>query len=121
MACVCGYPRPCAAAASVVFGFWYLGTLEADFSAAAAFEGDLGFVSLHYVIEAVGEDELCDLDSKAVVDCDFALEEGRSVVEAVEMVRHCELDGSAAAAMDGDFVSRSLCLTVMGRWAQRRQ
>ena len=31
----------CAAAASLQFAFWYLGTLEADFSAAAAFEGDL--------------------------------------------------------------------------------
>ena len=26
------------------------------------------------------------------------------MLEAVEMVRHCEPDGSAAAAMDGDFV-----------------
>ena len=94
----------CAAAASLVFAFWYLGTLEADFSATAAFEGDLGSMSLHSVTEAVGEDELCELDSKAAaaIDCDSALEERHFVLEAVEMVRHSEPDGSAASAMDGD-------------------
>ena len=72
----------CAAAASVVFAFWYLGTLEADLSAAAAFEGDLGLVSLHSAVEAVGGEVLCESNSKAAaaIDCDSALEEWHSCV-----------------------------------------
>ena len=100
-----------AAAASVTVAFWYF--WEADFSAAAAFDGDLGFVNFSSAMEAVGEVVLCELVSSAAaaIDGDFALDELHSVLEVDGEVGH-SIASRLAPGQDG----RTLRATHSSLW-----
>ena len=76
----------CAAAASVAKAFSRLGTLEADFSAAAAFVGDLVFVPFFSVLEDTSDVVLDEPNSSAAAafDGDIALGDRHPVFETVD-------------------------------------